>query len=207
MLTRRPHPWPAWPLPCPVRTTVAPDISVPHAPSSASPNSSQLATAIAQQGQALLLLVGHLAAEGEALDFSNTALTWKGSTQREKMQTDLSSRSSTYFLQVCQNAHKRLHPALPASKPQRHEGSRELVFRDISGKIRRLQPVQRAGYRLHHAHAEFCSGQPVAEDVPGAREHLALCMASIEQASHDENRWDIAYLLSLLEEPAPQVFA
>ena len=32
--------------------------------------------------------------------------------------------------------------------------------------------------------------------MPGAREHLALCMASVEQASHDENCRELGYCFS-----------
>ena len=85
--------------------------------------SGQLATAIAQQGQALAMLVGHLAAQEDAIDLTGTAstITSKGSSKREKMQTDLALRQSSYFLQVCQNAYRRLFPSSPV--PQTLEAS------------------------------------------------------------------------------------
>ena len=43
-------------------------------------------------------------------------------------------------------------------------------------------------------------------DDHAAREHLALALGATEQAASDNGRWDLAFLLTLLEEPAPTLF-
>ena len=42
-------------------------------------------------------------------------------------------------------------------------------------------------------------------DVAGAREHLGLLMVAMEQSSLDEGRWELAWLLTLLEDPPPSL--
>ena len=118
-------------LPVPARPAAASAVPGP-APAPAQPalaqpcsasatSSDQLATAIAQQGQALSLLVSHLASQGDAVDLSSASagLSTKGSAKRERLQQELMQRSGSFFLQVCQNAFRRLHPAaqVPASVP------------------------------------------------------------------------------------------
>ena len=75
---------------------------------------SSLAKALTQQGEALSMLVGHRN-QGEHLDLSSssTALTGKGTAKRERLQQELASGSSSFFVQVAQGAHRRLFPALP----------------------------------------------------------------------------------------------
>lgn len=41
----------------------------------------------------------------------------------------------------------------------------------------------------------------------GAQEIAALTLCSVDQACQDGNRWDVAFLIALLEEPPPGVFA
>ena len=45
------------------------------------------------------------------------------------------------------------------------------------------------------------------EDMAGAREHCALTMFALEQTVQDNSKWDLAFLMTLLEDPAPQLFA
>ena len=106
-------------LPVPARPAAASAVPGP-APAPAQPalaqpcsasatSSDQLATAIAQQGQALSLLVSHLASQGDAVDLSSASagLSTKGSAKRERLQQELMQRSGSFFLQVCQNAFRK----------------------------------------------------------------------------------------------------
>ncbi|CAE7779878.1 unnamed protein product [Symbiodinium sp. CCMP2592] len=182
-------------LPAPARLGATPKIApAPAAPppaaapkSSALPSSSDsLATAIAQQGQALTLLVSHLASQGDALDLSTATagLSSKGSAKRERLQQELAQRSSTFFLQVCQNG--RLSFVTYMERFGGYGQSRDLAL------------------VMHQL--SFVSDCFLQDDVHGAREHLALPLASTEQAAQDRN-WTLAYLLCLLDDPAPQVYA
>ena len=53
------------------------------------------------------------------------------------------------------------------------------------------------------AHIFNCAMQ---NDMDGVREHLALTMTAVEQAAQDWNLWDLAYQLTLLEEPPSQIW-
>lgn len=44
----------------------------------------------------------------------------------------------------------------------------------------------------------------LAEDIPAARDLTSLGMVMIDQACHDGGKWEVAYLLGLLEEYAPR---
>ena len=176
--------------------------------SSALPSSSDpLATAIAQQGQALSLLVSYLASQTESLDLSSATagLSSKGSAKRERLQQELSQRSGTFYLQVCQNAFRRLYPAapVPASLADfRADGRLSFVtYLERFGGYSQSRDLALVMHQL-----AFISDCLLQDDVHGAREHLGLLLASTEQAAQDRN-WSLAYLLCLLDEPAPQVYA
>ena len=84
-------------------------------PAGSSSDGSFLAKAVTQQGEALSQLVAHLIAQSETLDLTgnSTSLSAKGTAKREKLQQDLASGNTNFFLQVVQSAHRRLYPALP----------------------------------------------------------------------------------------------
>ena len=204
-------------LPVPARPAAASAVPGP-APAPAQPalaqpcsasatSSDQLATAIAQQGQALSLLVSHLASQGDAVDLSSASagLSTKGSAKRERLQQELMQRSGSFFLQVCQNAFRRLHPAaqVPASVPDLASDGR-LSFVTYMERFGGYNKSRDLALVMHQAC--FIADCLIRDDVPGAREHLALLLASVEQAAQDQS-WSLAYLLTLLEEPAPQVYA
>ena len=176
-------------------------------PSASQASSDPLATAIAQQGQALSLLVSHLAAQGDALDLASTTpgLASKGSAKRERLQQELMQRSSNFFLQVCQNAFKKLHPAspLPATLAEMKDDGRMsfVTYMERFGGYGKSRDLALVMHQL-----SFVADCLLREDVPGARERLALLLASTEQAAQDQN-WQLAFLLCLLEEPSPQVYA
>jgi hypothetical protein len=48
--------------------------------------------------------------------------------------------------------------------------------------------------------------QMLQGDAAGAQELLALAMVTIEQVAQDRGRWDVAWILSLQEDPPPGVF-
>ncbi len=79
-----------------------------------------IAQALSQQSSAVLALVSHLANQSDPLTdipgVGSLSTSTKGVQKREKMQQDLAMGSSTYFLQVMQQLHKKLHPSLPLPK-------------------------------------------------------------------------------------------
>lgn len=51
----------------------------------------------------------------------------------------------------------------------------------------------------------FVVDQALKGDMDGLREHLALMVVAMEQYAMD-GRWDMAFLLTLMEDPPPQMF-
>ena len=44
-------------------------------------------------------------------------------------------------------------------------------------------------------------------DLEGVREHSSLLAVALEQAAQDQNRWELAFQLLLLEDPPPQIWS
>eukprot|EP00435_Cladocopium_sp_Y103_P022128 s659_g5.t1 len=101
-------------------------------------------------------------------------------------------------------ASKRMKPA--SKPPTSIEAAQNMEMSMVTylekfggyGACREMGLVQ---YSLAHA---FDSA--LNDDMDGVREHLALTMTAIEQAVQDGNRWDLAYQLTLLEEPPNQLW-
>eukprot|EP00435_Cladocopium_sp_Y103_P047077 s582_g13.t1 len=154
-----------------------------------------MVSALTQQSAAITQLVAHLTSGDPMSDLaassssSGMSLNTKGVARREKMQSDLAQRTSSYFLQIQQQLYKRMNPsrAVPKSAAElAHQNCKEtgLVMWILS-------------------HAVDAAAQ---EDFHGTREYLALLVAALEQSALDGG-WGVAYVLSLMEEPPQQIFA
>ena len=55
---------------------------------------------------------------------------------------------------------------------------------------------------LSHIAANLLAG-----DVKGAQEVTALALCAVDEACQDGHKWDVAFLIALLEEPPPRVFS
>ena len=165
-----------------------------------------LALAVLEQSKALTALVAHMQQGDPLMDMatSSTTTSSRGSQGREKLQKELAARSGQFMLTVMQNMFRRLKPAVPV--PQSIES---MADSDISmvhylerfggyGNCRDMGIVQ---YAL-----AFIVDLAVRGDLDGLREHLALLIVGIEQYAQD-SRWDLGFLLTLLEDPPPQMWA
>eukprot|EP00435_Cladocopium_sp_Y103_P058090 s1616_g20.t1 len=170
-----------------------------------------MAHALSQQSFALTQLVAHLTGGGDAMadlaSSSNAAglsLNTKGVARREKMQSDLALRSSNYFLQVQQQLYKRMNPAKVVPK-----SSQELAQSDVSmtayleryGGFKSCRDTGLIMWILAHA-VDAAS----MDDFHATKEYIALLVASMEQSALDGG-WNVAYILSLMEEPPQQLFS
>lgn len=165
---------------------------------------SPLAAAMLEQSRALSALVAHLAGDPLIDSGSASSTSSRGAQGREKLQKELSLRAGSFFLTVMQNMYKRLKPAMPVPA-----SIQELAATYISlvhylerfggyGSVRDLGMVQ---YAL-----AYIVDMALREDIQGIREHLALLIVGIEQFAQD-GRWDLAFLLTLLEDPPPQMWS
>jgi len=165
--------------------------------------------AISQQSSALTALVAHLASNSDPLgdlatsSGSGASSSTRGAQRRERLQGELAGGTSNFFLQVLQQMHRRLHPSKPVPKSEA-----DLLEADVS----MLAYLERfGGYRgcretglilWHLGHVVDAMTQ---QDFHRARELLALLICSLEQSAMDGN-WNLAFIISLMEEPPIQVF-
>ena len=164
--------------------------------------------AISQQSAALTSLVAHLTS-GDALtdlqgSTSSSSVSTKGVARRERMQQDLAGRTSQYFLQVNQQIFKKMHPSRVCPKTEE-----ELLRNNVSmttylekyGAFRGQKENGLVMWMVAHAMDAAAQG-----DFYATKEFLALLCAALDQATLDGN-WHLAYIVGLLEEPPPQMFA
>ena len=116
-----------------------------------------IAAAIHQQSSAVMALVAHLTSQsGDVLgDFSSVSLqsgTTKGVQRRERMQNDLASGSSTYFIQMMQQLHRRLHPSRPVPQDESElMGISVLQYLERQGGYRSHRELGLVAWVLGHA--------------------------------------------------------
>ena len=166
--------------------------------------------ALSSQSTALTALVAHLAGGGDAMQDLSTggggslSLSSRGVARRERMQNDLASRSSNYFLQIQQQLYKRMNPSGLVPKTQE-----DLLASGVSmtGYLERYggyKNARDAGLALWVAgHAMDCAAR---DDFQGTKEYLALLCGALEQSALDGS-WSLAWVLTLLEDPPAMLFA
>ena len=193
----------------PAAAAGAVDVGVPNAVLNAeSPQG--FSQALMQQSQAITSLVAHLTS-GDALTelgssaSSSHGLHTKGVMRREKMQQELANGSSNFFVQVQQQIHKRMFPSRPLPKDENelvNTGATLCGYLEKFGGYKNRAETAMIMWMLGHAMDAAASG-----DDRLCKEYLALTVACIEQSVVDGGSWNLAYVLSLLEEPPSQVFS
>jgi len=155
--------------------------------------------AIFQQSQAMTALVAHLVSNQDPLSdlasSSSTSLSTKGAGRREKLQQQLSNRSRDFFLQVCHQALRRIKPL-------------DLPKKAIFSKYMEKQGGMAGQRDFALVMWLLCQigDAMVAQDHKGAQELLAVTLVAVEQASMDGGKWDLAYLLSLQQDPPQSIY-
>ena len=173
------------------------------------PEQSQVSKALLQQSAAITSLVAHLATNDPISDLqggasSGLSLSTKGAARRERMQQELASGSSSFFMQVEQQLFRRLNPSRPMPKTDADllgSGVTLTSYLEKFGGYRVRQDYGLLMWMLAHAFDAGAQG-----DNHMMREHLSLAICCLEQANLDGS-WNLAYILSLLEEPPSQLFA
>ena len=163
--------------------------------------------AIFQQSQAMTALVAHLVSNQDPLSdlasSSSTSLSTKGAGRREKLQQQLSNRSGDFFLQVCHQALRRIKPLDPLP-----ETTKDLPKKAIFSKYMEKQGGMAGQRDFALVMWLLCQigDAMVAQDHKGAQELLAVTLVAVEQASMDGGKWDLAYLLSLQQDPPQSIY-
>ena len=193
----------------PVALPVHPDpTAVPGDPAGVAnesdPNS--IVQAISMQSSAITALVAHLANTADPLSElqggGQSFGTTKGVQRRERMQAELASGSSTFYLQVMQQLHRRMFPSRPV--PKDISELQHLSFLDYLKETGGYRGNKEAGilmWLLGHILDAAAS-----EDMHQVKERLALMVVSLEQSVLDKGDWQIAFLLSLAEDPPLSIY-
>ena len=165
--------------------------------------------ALMQQSQAMNALVAHLIGQQDPmLDLGSSSagglsLSSKGTRGRERLLQELSAKNGTFFLQVAQNAFKRLRPA-EAVPRSLQEFPKKAIFSKYLERQGGFASQKDIGITLwllsQVADALLCQEPVHAQDL------LALAIVSLEQVAQDGGKWELGYLLSLQEDP-PRAFA
>lgn len=167
-----------------------------------------LARAVYAQSQALTTLVAQIA---QAQQDPMTDLTMgaggastRGAAGRARLQAELASHRGTFFRAVTQAMSRRMAPTSSADvTPQ------ELVDKGICG-VRYLERF--GGYGRHRELGQLQYQVMTAFDfmmcgnMEAAKDTVALLAVTIEQASLDNGRMELATLLCLQEDPPSSIF-
>ena len=165
-----------------------------------------VALAMLEQSRALTTLVAHLQQGDPLIDapLSSSGTSSRGAQGRENLQRDLANRTGGFYLQVLQNAYKRMYPAspLPASVEEMAKTNFAMgQYLERFGGYGQSKDLGLVMYGL-----SFVMDAAMNADLEGVREHLALLCVGIEQTVMDGGRWELGYQLTLLEEPPHQMW-
>ena len=164
---------------------------------------------LSQQAVALNALVSHLVQGGEGLSFDYHSggagsSSTRGAIKREKLQQDLASRQSGFFLALQQQIFRRLNPSAVLPRTQKEIQRRSpslLTYLERYGGFRGQKEAGLTMWVFAHALDAAASG-----DFFATKEYLALGVMALEQSVFDAGDWGLAYVLSLIEDPPQTLF-
>ena len=155
-----------------------------------------------QQSQALTALVSQLSNQdmlGEiGPSSSSTSISMKGSARRERLLNELAQRKGNFMLRVAQNAFRRLKPADPVPAKLEEFGTKPIFakYLERQGGFSGARDLGLIMWLLAQV-----ADQMLQQDHQGSMELMALVLVTLEQAAMDGNKWEVAWLLSLQEDP------
>ena len=142
--------------------------------------------ALSQQSNALTALVAHFANQSsdclaELQSGFSTSSSMKGVQRREKLQSELASRTGNFFLLLMQQIHKKLSPGRMQPRSVEEVGSISMLeYLSKSGGYRNQKTLGLIQWILGHAVAAAAQ-----DDFAGVKEIIALLAMAIEQANYD----------------------
>ena len=120
-----------------------------------------------------------------------------------KERTPPSGSCAGFFCKVAQNAFRRIRPTekVPGSLEEFRCSPVFAKYMERQGNFSGNRDMGLVMWLLSQMADQMLQG-----DVKGAQELLALTMVTVEQVAQDNGRWDVAWPLSLQEDPPPGVF-
>ena len=141
----------------------------------------------------------------DSLDLGPTAsssINARQSSKREKLQQELALRFCVLPLNAAECSPQDVSCSACAFQCRGSEGSGA----PLSGVVRFGGYAYEKDLGLVLLLLAYVGDALAQGDVRGAQEHIALAMMSVEQAACDGGKWDLAFLLSLVQEPSPTLF-
>lgn len=191
-----------------------PDPFIPEEPRDLFPaqiETHPMLSALAQQSTALTTLVSHLAGHAsdplvdlQAGGLSGSSSSTRGVARRERMQTDLALRQSQYWLAFLQQLSRKMNPSKPV--PTTEEAAKDAGLSFLANLERHGAYKQSRELGTILWVLGYIIDAAIAQDFDGVKEHLALFAAALDQAALDQS-WTTAFLVTLVEEPPPVLFA
>ena len=200
--------------PPPVRQTAAPsgllqpdqkleedEPQDPFVPAEEKELGSPMAQALLEQSKALQTLMAHFHATSSdpMSDLSSSTPTTgiKGTVAREKLQRELAAGNGQFYLKVCQAIQRRMSPTSRlASQLSEVQDVSLLAYLERYGGYGQQRELGMVQWSLAHAFDAAAKGEwGLVVD------HIALTSVMVEQAALDNNKWHLAWLLRLLDDP------
>ena len=167
-----------------------------------------LAQAVLAQSRAMTALVSQLAASSNdpVLDLGTQgSVSTRGAAQRAKLQDELASGRGSFYAAVLANMARRMSPAASASTDPAillSQGVSLTRYFERFGGFGQTKDLALIAFQVAMAMDAMQAGR-----IEQVQDHLALLAVSLEQASLDGGRMDLAYQLTWLEEPPSGMYA
>lgn len=166
-----------------------------------------LAAAMLEQSRALHTLVSQIA-HGQADPMSELtgapSAGTRGAAGRARLQAELAAHRGSFFTSVMHSMARRMAPTSSVDHPPQ-----VLLKRGISGQ-RYLERFGGYSRQRELGQLQFqvmtAFDFLMADNIPAAKDSIALLAVTIEQSCLDNGRMDLATLLCLQEDPPASVF-
>lgn len=166
-----------------------------------------LALAVLEQSKALTTLVSQIAAaqNDPMADLSaGSSASTRGAAGRARLQSELAQQRGTFFQSVLLQMARRMSPTSSVDvSPQvlMDRGVSGTRYLERFGGYSRQRELGQLQYQVMTAFDYL-----LQDNIPAAKDAVALLAVSIEQAALDNGRMDLATLLCLQEDPPSGIF-
>lgn len=166
------------------------------------PQEDSLALAVLEQSKALTSLISQLQGADPLLD-STSLMT---ATRQGEAAEGVGDSFGRLLPCGCPECISSDEASVKGSRFFGGDGSHGLQHGSVLGEIRRLRKCPRARHCAIYA-LSFVVDSALRGDLEGVRERSSLLAVALEQAAQDQNRWELAFQLLLLEDPPPQIWS
>ena len=172
--------------------------------------SDPLSQAVLAQSNALTALVAQLAAQSgdtfpDLTGVPGGSAASRGATQRARLQEELAMGSGAFYTAVTQNMLRRMQPATPVASADlaslHKQGVNMCTYLERFGGFAQTRELGLIAWLVG-----IIFDLLQADQVEACKDRVALLLVLLEQGAMDAGRLDIAYLLTLAEDPPIGLF-